>query len=223
MRLWIILALLLGTVTSPTQSLESYRSGTLVMGKVIDLSGEDTNRKSATMEITAIYGANEAGIGIGDRLFTATQNMDYIGSSFPVVVPLLKRGEVGIWFAYKGRDGKCSPTHSPAYGRMWPAIEGRDSEYAEVKKWAEELDLKPERQTDYEGKQWPAPKPPPPLPRAIPPPLKTTTTVPAVSTPPPAASDSTPAPWPWYLLGGLGVLGVLGLLIRAGMPRKRQI
>ena len=50
MRLWIILALLLGTVTSPTQSLESYRSGTLVMGKVIDLSGEDTNRKSATID-----------------------------------------------------------------------------------------------------------------------------------------------------------------------------
>ena len=178
MRLWIILIFLLGTVTSPAQPPKYERSSTLVMGTVINLLGDGANRKMATIEITVIYGLNPTGIRIGDRLFTPTQNMEQIGSDHPVVTPELKLGEVGIWFAGKVTDGKCWPQHSGIFGRLWPVIEGRDSEYAGVKAWAEELDRKPERQTDYEGKQWPAPKPPPPLPRAIPPPCIITTTAP---------------------------------------------
>ncbi len=143
-----------------------------------------------------------------------------------VTTPPLRVGEKGFWLA--GCSMGCAfIVNVPAYGRPWPVIEGRDAEYADVKAWAELLLTSQERLEDLDGKQWPAP-PAPPRPAPVPPPSFIERLLPAEPAPRPAMPPSGSvepqgfkAAWPW--LAGMLVSLVLGLLIGAGLARKREI
>lgn len=149
------------------------------------------------------------------------------GLEQPLVTnPPLRVGEKGFWLAGCSM-GRAFIVNVPAFGRPWPVIEGRDAEYPDVKAWAELLFTSQERLEDLDGKQWPAP-PAPPRPAPVPPPSFIERLLPVEPAPRPAMPPSGSveprgfkAAWPW--LTGMLVSLVLGLLIGAGLARKREI
>ena len=140
--------------------------------------------------------------------------------------PPLQIGEHGYW-TVMCLAGRARVLYEPAFGRFWPVIDGRDEEYSEVKAWAELMTDSWERQADIEGKQWPAP-PAKPKPASAQPPSFFERLLPAEPAPRPAMPPSGSveprgfkAAWPW--LTGMLVSLVLGLLIGAGLARKREV
>ena len=168
--------------------------------------------------------------GWASQLILFSVNTESVDGSFAYspryLQPPLRIGERGYW-TVKCMAGSAWVLYEPGFGRLWPVVEGRDGEYPEVKAWAALMAESKERQADVDGKQWPAPpakpKPAPAKPAGLIERLLPVEPAPRPAMPPSGSVEPRgfKASWPW--LTGMLVSLVLGLLIGAGLARKREI
>jgi len=145
---------------------QKFGGRNLVLGEVISVDKSSALPWIVQVRVTRILGRPMSQVKVGTlfRMKTGPQQGPAgtipAGSDLSYVVPELKPGETGVWAMSENADhsGFRGVSKSGLYGRLWPVIRGRNSEYQAVLAWAEELDKHLEIQADLDGKRWPAPK-----------------------------------------------------------------
>ncbi len=145
---------------------QKFGGRNLVLGEVESVDKSSGLPWIAQVRVTRILGRPMSQVKVGTlfRMKTGPQQGPVgtipAGSDLSYVVPELKPGETGVWAMSENADhsGFRGESKTGPYGRLWPVIKGRNTEYDAVLAWAEELAKRPEIQADIDGKRWPAPK-----------------------------------------------------------------